>query len=971
MANFGNGSVFSSLEDTVEGEVLSDDFSLGRYSTDASIYQIKPLGVVVPKSESDIQASIGFARENGISVLPRGGGTSQCGQTVGPSLVIDQTKYLNKILSLDVENRRCIVEPGIVLDELNRALKPHGLWFPVDVSTASRATIGGMAGNNSCGGRSFRYGTMRDNVLAIDAILANGEKSRFDAARPKGTDESGESLRSDLLALGQREAEEIKSRFPDLLRRVGGYNIDALLPNAGPVNFAHLLVGSEGTLSQFTEIELKLSPLPGAKLMSVCHFPTFRGAMEAAQHIVKLHPQSVELVDETMIGLARDIPIFRDTIRQFVKGDPEALLLVEFSNGSAEANRQKLDELDNLMGEMGYSFSASGKKLGGSLAIMDPKLQSDIAELRKAGLNIMMSMKEDGKPVSFVEDCAVALPDLADYTSGLTDIFRRHGTRGTWYAHASVGCLHVRPVLNVKLEKDVRTMRAIAEECFELVQSYKGSHSGEHGDGILRSEFHEKMFGPRIVAAFNEVKTRFDPNNTFNPRKIVHPHRMDDRSLFRYAPDYSVKPFKTHLDWSAWTGAGGGFQGAVEMCNNNGSCRKLAGGVMCPSFRVTRNESDVVRGRANSLRLAISGQLGEDALSSDEMMETMSLCVSCKACKRECPTGVDMALMKIEVLAARRAKMGLSLSDKLVGHLPKYAPYLSKFPWLANSRNTLPGLPALTEKITDFSKNRALPKWSTNPFRDPEFTASEPDVILFADVFNRYFEPESIRAAGNLLQLAGLNVQTARPQSGKGVLDCGRTYLSVGCVDEARNEAKRVIASVLPYVRRGIPVIGLEPASLLAFKDEFPSLLPGADADLVAEHSMLFEEFFVQNGKTRKLPLRPLNRPIYVHGHCHQKAHNLMASFDRALALIPDAQVIPIETSCCGMAGSFGYRRDTARISLKMAEQSLFPAIRAAERNSLIAANGFSCRHQISSGVGATALHIAQILAMASDHPAA
>jgi len=967
MTNLGNGLSLDVLSRRIEGEVIADAYSLGRYATDASIYQIEPLGVIIPRSQSDIEASIDFAREQGVSVLPRGGGTSQCGQTVSRSLVVDQTKYYNKILSLDVPGRTCVVQPGIVLDELNRLLRPHGLWFPVDVSTASRATIGGMAGNNSCGGKSLKYGTMRDNVIAIEAILASGEKQQFDSNELTDIDAAGFSLRTDLLALGKRESAEIAVRFPKLLRRVGGYNIDALTPGAGPINFAHLLVGSEGTLSFFTQIELKLAPLPGAKTMGVCHFQSFRGAMEAAQHIVALGPQAVELIDDTMIALARDTPIFRSTVEKFVKGDPAALLLVEFANGEGEKSQKKIEALDELMDDLGYSFSINGVNWGGVVGISDPNIQTEIAELRKAGLNIMMSMKTEGKPVSFVEDCAVELPDLADYTAGLNEIFRRHETKGTWYAHASVGCLHVRPVLNLKLQKDVVSMRAIAEECFDLVQSYKGSHSGEHGDGILRSEFHEKMFGRQIVEAFNEVKCKFDPDDVFNPRKIVRPHKMDDRSLFRYSPDYEVKPFETRMDWSTWLGAGGGFQGAVEMCNNNGACRKLKGGVMCPSFRVTRDERDVVRGRANSLRLAISGQLGGDALSSDEMMETMSLCVSCKGCKRECPTGIDMARMKIEVLAARRARKGLKFSDKLIGYLPRYAPYLSKFPALANSRNQLPWLAAVSENITGMSKTRELPIWSSKPFRNAEFAADNPDVILFADTFNRYFDPDILRSAAWLLQSAGLKVQSARPLNGKRVLDCGRTYLSVGCIDEARREAARTIAALAPHVRRGVTVVGLEPASLLGFHDDFPALLPGEDADLIAENSMLFEEFFVKNPKARSIPLHPLERKILLHGHCHQKAHNLMSYVEDALSLIPGTEVVPIETSCCGMAGSFGYGKDTAEISLKMAEQSLFPAIRNAATDCLIAANGFSCRHQISSEFEAGALHVVQILRMAAE----
>lgn len=962
MANFKNGSTFASLASALEGDVLSDTFSLGRYSTDASIYQIMPLGVAVPKSESDIEACIKFAVEQGMSVLPRGGGTSQCGQTVGRSLVIDQSKHLNKILSLDVDNRTCTVQPGIVLDELNRQLKPHGLWFPVDVSTASRATIGGMAGNNSCGGRSLRYGTMRDNVIAIDAILATGETQHFDNSPLSGSAAHGDILRSDLADLGRREEQEIAARFPNLLRRVGGYNIDALVPGPDPINFAHVLVGSEGTLSYFTRIELKLSPLPAARVMGACHFPTFRGAMEAAQHIVKLEPQAVELVDDTMIALARDIPLFQDTVKRFVKGDPAALLLVEFADDDPALNLSKLDDLENLMGELGYAFSSSGNRCGGAVSITDISLQNDVAELRKAGLNIMMSMKQEGKPVSFVEDCAVALPDLADYTAGLTDIFHRHGTKGTWYAHASVGCLHVRPILNVKLEQDVATMRAIAEECFDLVQRYKGSHSGEHGDGILRSQFHEKMFGTRLVQAFETVKHQFDPNDTFNPRKIVNPHRMDDRSLFRYSPDYAIQPMKTVLDWSAWPGAAGGFQGAVEMCNNNGACRKLAGGVMCPSFRVTRNENDVVRGRANTIRLAISGQLGEDALSSDELADTLSLCVSCKACKRECPTGVDMARMKLEVQAARRQRHGLRLSDKLIGFLPRYAPLVSKVPFLANSRDRLPFLAAISESITGLHRDRRLPVWSSHPFRDCEFTDSDPDVVLFADVFNRYFEPENLRAAGRLLQRAGLKVHTARPLDGKGVLDCARTYLSVGCVDEAREEIKRLTEALTPYAKKGIAVVGLEPSSVFGFRDEFPALLPGEGTRRLADHVMLIETFLLARAKTLNLPLKPLNRTILMHGHCHQKAHNQVSDLQQALALIPDADIAPIETSCCGMAGSFGYAKDTAAVSTKMAELSLYPAIRSAGTNSLVAANGFSCRHQIASGTDAEALHMVRIL---------
>src|SRR6266571_1673495 len=617
-----------------------------------------------------------------------------------------------------LERRRTAVEPGIVLDDLNRALKSHGLWFPVDISTASRATIGGMAANNSCGARSLRYGTMRDNVLAIDAVLADGISAHFGPIAPDLSDVPADlrDLAKNLLALGAREAAEIEARFPKVQRRVGGYNLDALLSNAP--NLSHLLVGSEGTLAFSTRIELKLWPLLGRRAVGACHFGGFRQAMEAVRHIVELGPIAVELVDRTMIELARDIAMFRPTLQQFVRGEPDAILLVEFGEDDFAENQRRLARLHALMGDLGFSWDKAGARYGGVVDVLEPGLQAAIADLRTSGLNVMMSMKEAGKPVSFVEDCAVPLEHLAEYTARLTQLFERHGTRGTWYAHASVGCLHVRPVLNLRLDQDVKAMRAIAEEAFALVRAYKGSHSGEHGDGIVRSEFHEQMFGSRLVRAFEAVKDRFDPTGLFNPGKIVRAPNFDDRNLFRYAPGYRGTEFSTALDWSAYPGASGGLLGAVEMCNNNGACRKSFGGAMCPSFRVTREKRDVTRGRANTLRLALTGQLGADALTSDDMAETLKLCVSCKACRRECPIGVDMARMKIEVQAARLAKHGLSLHDRLVGYLPRYAPYAARFPRLANLRNEQPWLAQWMETLAGLSTRRSLPRWRSDWFRD-------------------------------------------------------------------------------------------------------------------------------------------------------------------------------------------------------------------------------------------------------------
>ncbi|BAR54003.1 putative glycolate oxidase [Bradyrhizobium diazoefficiens] len=793
------------LRSELTGDVLFDRFSRGRYATDASFYQIVPAGVVVPKTMDEALRALAIARDEGRKVTPRGGGTSQCGQTVNDGLVVDLSKHLNRILSLDVEGRTCVVEPGIVLDDLNRQLKKHGLWFPVDVSTASRATIGGMAGNNSCGGRSLRYGTMRDNTLSMEAALADGTLSRFgEVSRDLSDIDAGDNARAlfrDMLDLGTREADEIAARFPKVQRRVGGYNLDALVPRNAPNNMAHILVGSEGTLAFTTKVELKLWPVIRNKALGVCHFGSFYEAMDAAQHLVKLKPIAVELVDRTMIALGRDIAMFRPIISAAIKGDPDAVLVVEFAEEDQADNLLRLKQLSELMGDLGFGWNHDTRKWGGVVEITEPALQSGIADFRAAGLNVMMSMKQEGKPVSFVEDCAVPLPHLADYTARLSEVFAKHGTSGTMYAHASEGCLHVRPVLNLKLEKDVKAMRAIAEEAFALVREYKGSHSGEHGDGLVRSEFHETMFGERLVADFREVKQRFDPDGVLNPGKIVDAPRMDDRSLFRFKPDYRVAELKTKLDWSAYPGAGGGFQGAVEMCNNNGACRKLEGGVMCPSYRATRNEKDVTRGRANTLRLAISGQLGPDALSSDEMMETLKLCVSCKACRHECPTGVDMAKMKIEVLAARAATHGLTLRDRLVGYLPRYAGLASRLAPLANLRNRSPLLRKLFERFAGISARRALPAFRSDVFAPPAETVgpeSGREVVLFADTFNRIYERENLDAALRVLAAGGYRVHLPKPASGRRPLCCGRTFLSAGLVDEARSELDRLVAAFAP-----------------------------------------------------------------------------------------------------------------------------------------------------------------------------
>ena len=940
------------LRRELRGEVLFDAASRGRYSTDASIYQIEPIGVVVPRNENDALTALQIAIEEGVPLLPRGGGTSQCGQTVGAALVLDVSKHLNRITAFDCDARTVTVQPGLVLDHLNAWLKPYGLWFPVDVSTSAQATIGGMAGNNSCGSRSIEYGNMVHNVIGIDAWLADGAQYRFGALpqdlaqldAPRGYRDLVERI----TGIARREAEEIEHRYPKVLRRVGGYNLDRMLPPGG--NMAHLLVGSEGTLAFSRRVELRLSPLPKHKTLGVCHFPTFYQAMEAPQHIVKLKPAAVELVDNTMIELARSNPAFRPIVDQCVKGEPAGILLVEFAGEDRDEQVRRLKQLVELMADRGLP--------GSVVEVIDPAVQREFWEVRKAGLNIMMSMKGDGKPVSFIEDCAVPLEHLAAYTDRLTQVFHKHGTKGTWYAHASVGCLHVRPILDMRRD-GAQKMRAIAEEAAALVKEYKGSYSGEHGDGLVRSEWIAPFFGPKLTGAFEEIKDLFDPKGLMNPGKIVRPSKQDDRSLFRFKPDYAAQPLATALDWSEW----GGLDKAVEMCNNNGHCRKFDAGTMCPSYRVTREEQHLTRGRANTLRLALSGQLGPDALTSEPVREAMELCVSCKGCKRECPTGVDMAKMKVEFLHHWHRRHGLTLKERLIAYLPRYAP------WAARLAPVMNVLQRLAKPLLGFAAQRSLPKWRSDAFVAPAVPAtSGREVVLFVDTFNTYFEPENARAAIKVLEAAGYTVHMPRPDGESRPLCCGRTFLAGGLVDEARAEAQRMIKTLQPYIARGVPVVGLEPSCLFSLRDEFLSMLPAGEAKALSQSALLFEEFIAREHDAGRLKLKLKALPqtkALLHGHCHQKAFAVMPAVRKTLALVPDLKVELIESSCCGMAGSFGYEAKHYDVSMRMAELSLLPKVREAGAHTLIVADGTSCRHQIHDGAAREAVHVARVLAAA------
>ena len=1045
---FTTSALAERLRGNVEGPVRFDALTRGLYSTDASIYQIEPLGVVLPRTLDDIDACMAIAREEGVPVLPRGAGTSQCGQAVGRALVVDTSRYLRRVAAVDREARTVWVEPGVVLDRLNRRLAPTGLFFPVDVATASRATIGGMAGNNSGGARSIRYGIMADNVLAIEAALPDGRVAVF------GGDQSGspEAWRSpggrpasafagdtppdsaaDLVraarAIASREADELERRVPKVLRHVAGYNLHRLLrPGASA---AELLVGSEGTLAFFRGIKLKLSRRPARRVLGVCAFQSLLEGLDAVQHIVELEPHAVELMDHKLTALARENAAFRSTVDALFPPAAHTLLLVEFAGDEAGVLSRQLSRLEEVVRGIGPGCDVTRAE--------DPAAQAAIWAVRRAGLNIVMSMKGDRKPVSIVEDCAVPLPVLAEFGAAVEEIFARHGTGSTWYAHASVGCLHVRPSLDMKDPADIAAFRAIAEEVHGVVGRLGGSHSGEHGDGILRSEFIEPVLGRRLARAFREVKDAFDPRGMMNPGKIVGAPRMDDRELFRYGPRYprSVE-LPTVSDWSE----SGGFARAVEACNNNGACRKMDPGVMCPSYRVTREEADSTRGRANVLRLAMTGQLGAvrggilaphrerrggsrgvrgEGLAGDEVAEVLELCVGCKACKRECPAGVDMARMKAEVLHLRNRQIGMPLRERLFASLPRLAPVAARVPGLFNLRNRSRVLRWAGERALGIAAARELPEWHGRPFRDRELgdppamackasrffapgdlavpdstapphthdstltdcvtdspmylanpsTVSGDDtrlprpVILFVDTFNRYFDPNVARAARDVLSGLGYDPIAARPlTSPHRPLCCGRTYISAGLLDHARAELRRTLGALAPLVRQGLPIVGLEPSCLLTLRDEALHLCPGDDARLVADHAFLVDEFLSRHTVgSAAADGPPVTSTTHIHGHCHQKAAGTAAATADALASLTGIPATPIESSCCGMAGSFGYTAKHLRTSRAMGELGLFPALRAAPPSDTIVANGFSCRAQIHAGTGRRARHVVEVLA--------
>jgi FAD/FMN-containing dehydrogenase/Fe-S oxidoreductase len=933
------------LESHIEGEVRFDPVSRALYSTDASIYQIEPMGVVVVRSREDLLRVVRLCHRLRCPMTLRGGGTSQAGQAIGGGLQVDISKYYHRVLELNVDERWVRVEPGIVLDELNAQLRPHGLRFAPDVSTASRATIGGMMANNSSGARSVLYGKTIDHVLEQVVALADGSIAHL---RPLAGDEldrvsAGATLEAECYRTVRRVAAacaaEVDRRFPKILRRVGGYNLDEFVNPDRPVNLSKLIVGSEGTLAVVLEAKLNLVPLPIAKAVLTIEFHDLLEALAATPAILDHGPSAVEVMDKFILDHTRQSLALDRIRRSIIDGDPGALLCVEFYDDSAEALAPRLAALESDLARRGFGYRYR--------RATNAAEQARIWSLREAALGLSMAMKEDAKSVSFVEDTAVAPEKLRDYIERFLGIVRRHDAPAGVYAHASVGCLHVRPVVNLKTANGVRKFESIANEVSDLVLEYGGSLSAEHGDGLVRSPFMQKMFGPVLYDAFRTIKKAFDPLGILNPGKIVDSPPLT--ANLRFGAGYRTPNPATFFDYSEY----GGMGGAVEMCSGVGVCRKKLEGTMCPSYMVTSEEAHSTRGRANTLRLAMTGRLEGAGLGEDGVYDVLDLCLECRACKAECPVGVDVARFKSEFLADYWSRHGTPWEARLAASLPVVAKWGSRFPALSNFIASSRAARWAGERFFGIDRRRCLPRW-TKPLRLKTVNGNA-GVLLFADTFMKYYNPEIGTAALAVLQAAGHPADLA-PN-----VCCGRTLISKGLLGDARELAARNTERLTGAATRGAKIVFCEPSCLSAMREDAPSLLRGdlqRQARLVAQACVLFEEFLEET------PLRLREGPsrVLLHGHCHQKSMGLLPASIALLSRIPGARVIDLDAGCCGMAGSFGYTKEHYEISRQIGERKLLPAVRRREPGDVVVAAGFSCRHQVKDFTRHEALHPAVLL---------
>ncbi len=943
-----------------QAEVHVDAFTRVLYSTDASIYQVYPLGVVIPRTEEDLIAAVALAAEHGLPILPRGSGSSLAGQAVGEAIVIDMSKYLNRILDINREARTVTVQPGIVLDHLNRALRPEGFMIGPDPASAERATLGGMAGNNSAGAHSILYGMTVDHVLAMDVVLADGSTARFEAvdghtlaARARGSGLEARLYR-EIPAIIDGVAEEIRRRFPKHWRRSSGYNLNYLLRGLeeNRFNLAEVVVGSEGTLAVMRTLTLKLVERPPMTGLCVVHCDDLIQAMHVNVAALECcEPSAVELMDRFLLDLAREVPEYARQLT-FVRGHPEALMVVEFYGQDEREIERKIEHLETELRRRGLAHTF--------VRALTPEQQAQVWGVRKVGLGLMMGIRGDFKPIPFIEDVAVPPTQLPDYVGDILDLMRRFNTRVAMYAHASAGCLHIRPLINLKDTAEVTKMAEIADAVADLALKYGGAMSGEHGDGLARSQFNERIFGPVLYQAMRRIKGVFDPENRLNPGKVVDAPAMTEN--LRYGADYVVRLLPTRLNWDDFLG----FDRAVEQCNGAGVCRKVGLGTMCPTFMATRDERDSTRGRANALRAWLSGK---PVYPSDrEVYEVLDLCIGCKACKAECPSAVDMNKIKTEWMAWYYEQYGLPLRNWVFGHIHHLNAVMSPLAPLANRVLASSLFRQTVGRWLGIHPRRTLPTLATRTFlswwreRSPAAPAAPRGrVVLFPDTFVTFHEPHIGQAAVHLLERAGFEVILAEKR-----VCCGRPLLSQGLLREAQKHAARNVRLLAPYAREGLPIIGLEPSCILTMRDEYPDLVPGAEAKEVAARCLTLDEFLAQllERDPDALAFRSAAQPVYVHTHCHQKA---LVGPEPTLRLLRRAgfDVHPIDAGCCGMAGSFGYEAEHYDLSVKIASERLLPALAQAPAEALIVANGTSCRHQIADLSGRQPRHVAEVLVQA------
>ena len=946
------------LRDIVDGEVRFDKMTRLLYSTDASIYQIEPVGVVIPRSEDDVIAVIETAGRHGVHVLPRGGGTSLAGQTVANAVVIDFSKYMRDVIEMNAEEGWVRTQPGVILDELNQKLAPTGMIFAPDPSTSNRGNVGGALGNNSCGAHSIVWGKTIDNVLELSVVLSNGDTATLGpvtgaALETKVAADSLEgSIYRSLREIGDDNRDEVLARYPKILRRVSGYNLDELSDGDG-LDLARFVVGAEGTLLTITEAKLKIVPRPAFKALAVLHFNELGESMEATVALLELVPSAVELMDSMIVRQARSNLEYSRTM-DFIEGDPEALLVVEVTGGSESEVEAKLDTVDARIRRAGLGYAVR--------RIIAPEDQAKVWAVRKAGLGLMMSAPGDDKPLPFVEDTAVPPEVLPEFVRRFDEVVRSHGTTAGYYGHASVGCLHVRPLVNLKRRDGVGRMASIASDISDLVLEFGGSMSGEHGDGLVRSVWTEKMFGPKLYQAFRQVKQAFDPRGIMNPGKIVDAPPMTED--LRISPAYRPLEVTTGFAFAEQ----GGFPAAIEMCNGQGACRKVTSGTMCPSYMVTRDEEHSTRGRATALRSAMSGALPVDALTSKRLYDVLDLCLECKGCKAECPSNVDMARLKYEFLDRYHKTNGYSLRNRVLGnlseisHLGSFAAPLSN--WTARSGV----FKDLLENYGGIDKRRQLPPFAGQSFKQwfrarggsPE--AARGEVLLLPDTFTNYNHPELGRAATAVLEALGYRVVVPE------VRCCGRPLLSNGMIDKTRSNASYNVDVALPYVEQGAKVVGIEPSCILTYRDDYTDLIGDrAGTRAVAESSMLIEEFVLlaqeEDGAQIEFTREP--GPVLFHGHCHQKA---LVGTDKAMDVlrsIPGCEPDEIKSGCCGMAGSFGFEKEHYQTSMDIGELVLLPTVRSADAEVTVVSEGVSCRQQIEHGTGRRAKHLVEVLAEA------